>query len=144
MRLPALTESPRAGSAASSLASGARARPPSSPAPDAPTVPLRHPPDHALPRATPTTSRELDHHDRVRRDVIDKEGKVTLRHEGRLFHIGVGRTHARTPVILLVQDLDVRVVHAVTGELLRALTLDPARSYQPTGRRPGPTPRNPA
>jgi len=60
------------------------------------------------------------------------------------FHIGVGRTHARTPVILLVQDLDIRVVHASTGELLRALTLDPSRSYQPTGRPPGPPPRNAA
>jgi transposase InsO family protein len=99
---------------------------------------------HSLPKAAPTTSRELDHHHRVRRDVIDKQGKVTLRHGGRLFHIGVGRTHARTPVILLVHDLDVRVVHAVTGELLRALTLDPSRSYQPTGQRPGPPPRTPA
>ncbi|HKF77648.1 MAG TPA: IS481 family transposase, partial [Candidatus Dormibacteraeota bacterium] len=89
-------------------------------------------------------SRELDHHHRVRRDVIDNEGKVTLRHGGRLFHIGVGRTHARTPVIMLVHDLDIRVVDAVTGELLRAFTLDPSRSYQPTGRRPGPPPRNPA
>ena len=95
----------------------------------------------SLPKATPTTSRELDHHHRVRRDVIDKEGKVTLRHGGRLFHIGVGRTHARTPVIMLVHDLDVRVVDAVTGELLRTLTLDPSRSYQPTGKRPGPSSR---
>jgi transposase InsO family protein len=95
----------------------------------------------SLPKATPTTSRELDHHHRVRRDVIDKEGKVTLRHGGRLFHIGVGRTHARTPVIMLVHDLDVRVVDAVTGELLRALTLHPSRSYQPTGKRPGPSSR---
>ena len=99
---------------------------------------------HSLPKAAPTTSRDLDHHHRVRRDVIDKEGKVTLRHGGRLFHIGVGRTHARTPVILLVQDLDIRVIDAVTGELLRALTLDTSRSYQPTGRRPGRAPRNPA
>ena len=79
-----------------------------------------------------------------RHDVIDSEGKVTLRHSGRLHHIGVGRTHARTPVIMLVQDLDIRVVHAATGELLRALTLDPSRSYQPTGRQPGSPPRNPA
>jgi transposase InsO family protein len=98
----------------------------------------------SLPKAVPTTSRELDHHHRVRRDVIDNEGKVTLRHGGRLFHIGVGRTHARTPVILLVHDLDIRVVDAATGELLRALTLDTSRSYQPTGRRPGPPPRKPA
>ncbi len=90
---------------------------------------------HFLPKAAPTTSRELDHHHRVRHDIIDNEGKVTLRHGGRLFHIGVGRTHARTPVILLVLDLDIRVVH-ITGELLRALTLDPSRSYQPTGRPP--------
>ena len=95
---------------------------------------------HSLPKAAPISSRELDHHHRVRHDVIDKEGKVTLRHQGRLFHIGVGRTHARTPVLLLVQDLDIRVVHALTGELLRALTLDPSRSYQPTGRRPRPSP----
>ncbi len=44
---------------------------------------------------------------------------------GHLRHIGVGRTHAGTYVILLVQDLDVRVVHAATGELLRELTIDP-------------------
>src|SRR5262249_7757414 len=70
-------------------------------------------------------------HHRVRRDIIDNQGKVTLRHGGRLFHIGVGRTHARTPVILLVQDLDIRVVHAATGELLRALTLDPRGRTSP-------------
>ena len=75
-----------------------------------------------------------------RRGVIDSEGKVTLRHSGRLHHIGVGRTHARTPVIMLVHDLEIRVVHAATGELLRALTLDTSRSYQPTGRPPGPPP----
>jgi hypothetical protein len=42
----------------------------------------------------------------------------------------------RTPVVLLIQDLDVRVVDAASGELLRALTLDLSRSYQPTGTRP--------
>jgi hypothetical protein len=48
-------------------------------------------------------------------------------------------THAGTHVLLLVQDLDVRVIDAATGELLRELTLDPTRDYQPTGRPPGPT-----
>jgi hypothetical protein len=93
---------------------------------------------HTRPKAAPLASRELDHHRRIRHDVIDATGKVTLRVAGRLLHIGVGRTHARTPVVLLVQDLDVRVVDAATGDLLRALTLDLSRSYQPTGRRPGP------
>jgi transposase InsO family protein len=92
----------------------------------------------SIPRATPTINRKADTHERVRRDKIDDGGSVTLRVNGRLHHIGVGRTHARTPVILLVQDLNVRVVDATTGELLRELTIDPRRDYQPTGRRPGP------
>jgi transposase InsO family protein len=92
---------------------------------------------NARPKTAPGTER--DTHDRVRRDKINKAGTVTLRIAGRLRHIGVGRTYAGTYVILLVQDLDVRVVHAATGELLRELTIDPRRDYQPTGRPPGPT-----
>jgi len=91
-----------------------------------------------LPKALPTSSRDTDTHDRVRHDRIDNSGVVTLRVNGRLHHIGIGRTHARTHVILLVHDLDIRIVNAVTGELLRQLTLDPKRDYQPTGRPPGP------
>ena len=74
------------------------------------------------------------------------------RHPARrrpLRHIGVGRTYARTRVILLVQDLDVRVINAATGELLRELTIDPDprlpapdttrndRTAEPTIRRSG-------
>lgn len=73
----------------------------------------------------------------MRHDRIDEGGKVSLRHDGRLLHIGVGRTLARTRVVLLIEDLDVRVVDAATGELLRALTLDPTRNYQPLGTRSG-------
>jgi hypothetical protein len=46
---------------------------------------------------------------------------------------GIGRTHARTHVVMLIQDLHVRVFNAATGELIRELTLDPARDYQPAG-----------
>ncbi|RYP86754.1 hypothetical protein EKO23_08850 [Nocardioides guangzhouensis] len=38
-----------------------------------------------------------------------------------------------TQVILLVHGLDIRVVDAITGELLREVTLDPSGDYQPTG-----------
>jgi len=69
---------------------------------------------------------------RVRRDRIDKGGKVTLRHGTRLHHIGVGHAHRGKRVILLVDGLDVRVV-STDGELLRHLTLDPTRDYQPQG-----------
>jgi Integrase core domain len=90
----------------------------------------------ARPKAAPG-DRTADTHDRVRNDTVDTNGTVTLRHGGKLYHVGIGRTHARTRVILLVQDLNVRVVNAATGELLRELVLDPERSYQPAGRPPG-------
>jgi transposase InsO family protein len=96
----------------------------------------------ARPKATPG-DRTADTHDRVRADRIDDTGCVTLRHGGKLYHIGVGRTHARTHIILLVQDLHIRIINAATGELLRQLTLNPERNYQPTGRPPGPPPGAP-
>jgi transposase InsO family protein len=92
----------------------------------------------ARPKATPT-NRANDTHERVRRDRIDTTGVVTLRHHGRLHHIGIGRTHARTHVLLLIHDRHIRVIDAATGELLRDLVLDPTKDYQPTGRPPGPT-----
>ena len=92
-----------------------------------------------MPKALPGPSREADSHDRVRHDVVGRSGTVTLRVAGQLRHIGVGRTHSRTHVILLVQDLHVRVVNAVTGELLRELLIDPAKDYQATGAPKGPT-----
>jgi hypothetical protein len=110
-----------------------------------PTLPHRATPATAYaarPKAVPG-DRAADTHDRVRTDTVGKTGTVTLRHGGRLHHIGVGRTHARTHIILLVQDLDVRIIDAATGELLRQLTLDPTRNYQPTGRSPGPPPGTP-
>ena len=86
-----------------------------------------------------STDRSSDTHNRVRHDKVSKTGTVTLRIAGRLRHIGVGPTHARTHVTLLVHDLTVRVVNAATGELLRELTIDPRRDYQPTGAPKSPT-----
>ena len=97
----------------------------------------------ARPKATPTGDRAGEVHHRVRTDRVDHTGVVTLRVNGRLHHIGIGRTHARTHVLILVDDLHIRVVDAATGELLRELVLDPSRDYQPTGRPPGPRPKHP-
>jgi transposase InsO family protein len=106
-------------------------------------------PHRSLPgRATPATAyaarpkaipgdRAADTHDRVRTDRIDATGLVTLRHKGRLHHIGIGRPHAGTRVRLLVQDLHIRVINASTGELLRELVLNPDKRYQPTGKPSG-------
>jgi transposase InsO family protein len=83
----------------------------------------------ARPKATPTG--RADTHDRLRHDRVDKVGKITLRVGGRLHHIGIGRAHARTHVIMLVHNLNVRIIHATTGELLRELTINPTKDYQP-------------
>jgi transposase InsO family protein len=84
-----------------------------------------------MPKATPGPSHDTNTHDRVRHDRVDKSGTVTLRVAGQLRHIGIGRTHHRTHVILLVHDLQVRVVNAITGELLRELEIDLDKDYQP-------------
>jgi transposase InsO family protein len=85
----------------------------------------------ARPKAVPTAAAlRIGKHHRVRRDKINKAGNVTLRHNSRLHHIGIGRRHAGTYVLLLVRELHVRVI-TENGELLRELTLDPSRDYQP-------------
>jgi len=74
----------------------------------------------------PAPTRSLHHfyrHDR----------KVTLRHDSKLHHIGLGRAHKGKSIKLLVADQDIRVIDARTGELIRALTLDPSRDYQLIG-----------
>jgi len=92
------------------------------------------------PKATPG-GRDHDTHWRVRHDIVDQAGHVTLRYNGRLHHIGIGRTHARTRITLLAADHDIHIINTTTGELLRHLTLNPNIDYQPTGRPPGPRPR---
>jgi hypothetical protein len=83
-----------------------------------------------LPKALPGPSRDPDTHDRVRHDIVDQSGVVTLRHAGKLHHIGIGRTHTRTHVILLIQDLHVRVVNSITSELPRESTPTPKRDHR--------------
>jgi transposase InsO family protein len=85
----------------------------------------------ARPKATSLGKPLIDPHGRLRHDVIDSNGKLTLRHNSRLHHIGLGRRYAGTRVLMLIQDLHVRVIRDGTGELLRELTLDPSRDYQP-------------
>jgi transposase InsO family protein len=95
----------------------------------------------ARPKATPVASPGTEPQARVRRDIIDTDGKLTLRHNGRLHHIGVGRTHARTPVLMLINGCDIRIIHNTTGELIRELQLNPAVDYQARGvRKPRPKP----
>jgi transposase InsO family protein len=68
-------------------------------------------------------------HFRVRYDTVDRNGKVTLRYDSRLHHIGLGARHRGKAIVLFVADRDIRIVDA-NGELLRELVLDPTRDYQ--------------
>ena len=70
-------------------------------------------------------------HYRIRHDIVDPTGTVSLRRAGNMHHVMIGRVHKRTPVILIIDDLDIRVVNKTTGELLRHLKLNPEIGYQP-------------
>jgi transposase InsO family protein len=67
---------------------------------------------------------------RVREDRVDKAGKVSLRYDSRLYKIGLGRAHKGRQIKLLIADRHIRVIDT-NGELIRELTLDPSRNYQP-------------
>jgi transposase InsO family protein len=86
------------------------------------------------PKATP--GQRDDPHHRVRHDRIT-DGRVSLRIAGQMHQIGLGRTLDGTRVILLIADLDVRVIHATTGEIIRTLTINPRHHYHGTGKPPG-------
>lgn len=96
----------------------------------------------ARPKAIPSGP-IIDPHYRVRHDRIDDTGAVSLRYNSRLHHIGLGRKHAGTKITMLIADREIRVLTRDTGQLLRALTLDPTRDYQPRGLTPGPRPKHP-
>ena len=67
---------------------------------------------------------------RVRHDRLDRNGRVTLRYQGRLHHIGVGAPYKGWRVVMLVAGRDIRIL-SLEGDTLRHLVLDPSRDYQP-------------
>jgi transposase InsO family protein len=84
----------------------------------------------ARPKALPTGTPQTDGSYRIRHDRIDSNGKLTLRHNSRLHHLGMGRRYAGTNVLILVHELHIRIL-TTDGELLRELQLDPTKDYQP-------------
>ena len=90
----------------------------------------------ARPRAIPARQGiQISEHFRVRKDRVDRDGKLTLRHASRLHHIGIGHRRAGTPVLMLIRDLNIRIITENTGELIRELVLDTSRDYQPQTKR---------
>jgi transposase InsO family protein len=69
---------------------------------------------------------------RVRHDVVDAHGVVTIRYKSKLHHIGLGRALKGTRIVLLVSGRQVRIIDR-DGRLLRNFVLDPNQDYQPQG-----------
>jgi transposase InsO family protein len=69
-------------------------------------------------------------HLRIRHDKVDAFGKLTLRYEGKLRHIGMGARCKGQKVVLMIANAEVRIL-TPEGEPLRILTLDRARDYHP-------------
>lgn len=86
------------------------------------------------PKAEPFTLINAPHH-RIRRDVVDSSGKVSLRYLGQLRHLHVGRPHRGQRVRLYIVDAEVRIV-TEDGELIAEATLDPTKHHQSTRKPP--------
>jgi transposase InsO family protein len=80
-------------------------------------------------KAAPTAPMIKINDRRLRLDKVDTAGSVTLRHKGRLHHIGIGRAYAGWRVAMLIEGLDIEVV-GLDGSPLRRLVLDPTKDYQ--------------
>ena len=110
-----------------------------------------HRPHRALERQTPQQAYDatikatpanapLSTHYRIRYDMVDRHGKLTLRHAGTLHHLGVGRKNGRTPALILVDDTHVTVTNRNTGEILGTYLIDPTKNYWPKTEEPGQRP----
>jgi len=80
----------------------------------------------ALPKAAPAGATE---HFRIRHDTVDQFGKLTLRHGSRLHHLGIGRQHGGTPVLILVTAQTVTVISKTGYHLIASHHIDPDRNY---------------
>jgi hypothetical protein len=68
---------------------------------------------------------QIPPHYRVRHDKIDAAEVITIRYNSRLHHIGLSKHLRGATVSVLIDDLDIRVLHRNTGQLIRKLILDP-------------------
>jgi hypothetical protein len=96
----------------------------------APTAPCRQaPPPHrpTPPYPKPPAGLPTGEHFRIRHDTVDQFGKLTLRYASRLRHLGIGRDHAGTKVLILVTT--VTVVSKTHHRVLSSHRIEPDRNY---------------
>ena len=98
----------------------------------------------ATPKAQAAGTRAAGHF-RLRYDLTDRNGAITLRRGGRLHHLKIGAAHARRRVLAIADEHDVTVVALDTGEVLSTHRIEPDKGYwRNTRRDPGRWPRSPA
>jgi transposase InsO family protein len=88
----------------------------------------------ATPKAMPAGSRAAGHF-RLRYDLVDRGGRITLRRAGRLHHLGIGAANARRRVLAIVDEHEVSIVALDTGEILSTHYIEPERLYWRNQRR---------
>ena len=83
-------------------------------------------------RATPKVQpvgRGAAGHFRLRYDLTDRDGRITLRRAGRMHHLRIGAVHARRRVLAIADEHVVTVVALDTGEVLSTHLIEPAKGY---------------
>jgi hypothetical protein len=68
-------------------------------------------------------------HYRVRFDHVDRFGKVTLRRAGVMHHLGIGIEHRGRKLMMLVDEVEVKVIDNVTGEIISTHLIEPEKNY---------------
>jgi len=58
-----------------------------------------------------------------------------LRHGSRLHHLSIGRSHAATPVLILVATPTVTVISKTSHQLVASHTIDPTETTGATNRK---------
>jgi len=92
--------------------------------------------------APPTSQNTQPGPYRVRIDIVDRNGKISLRRAGRMHHLGIGAAHAGTAALVLIHPDTVEVINPATGEHLSSHAIDHTRGYwRNTQRSPGRWPR---
>jgi len=84
----------------------------------------------ALPKDQPSIEL-LERHWRVRHDIVDTGGTITVRWVGKLRHLAIGRAHKGADIVLLMAGPDTLVIDRTTGEIIAEHHLDDTRDYQP-------------
>ena len=82
----------------------------------------------ATPKCDPKQEPGSTHY-RVRHDVVDQYGKLTLRRAGKLHHLGIGIEHAGKTALILADETTITVADPDTGEVLSHHKIEPDKDY---------------